>query len=336
MKTARPFFLWGMLILAGALPSCVSGNGDIVSRVLGIAEPPEFVAAKAVSETEVEFRFSKPVSLGSLHFSQQLVAEEIGEGSTVRVSFSGSPGPGEKVTADLVAVDGKGNTLNVVVAFRTRNERIPPLRINEVRTEYTKPKAEFVELRTFGAGNLGAVRLFIASHSTERPAYEFPPVEVKNREYVTVHLRKVEEANIDELGSNLAESGGANASPSGRDLWVPGTGKLVRKTDIIWLVDQDDRVLDALVLSESADPVWSKGHFADAAGFLFRAGAWKSGDGIGIRPSDAVQSSTTTATRTINRDESRNDNSRSPSDWYITVSSGATPGRQNNPGRYSN
>ena len=329
------FFLVGMSSLLLSVCSCVSG-GDAARLILGVSEPPVFLSARAVSQTEVEFRFSKPVEIASLYFSPDIEAGEIENGSTVRVSFGGGLGPGERVTADLLAVDADGNTINVLVPFRTRNDRVPPLRITELRTDYSRPRAEFIELRTFGAGNLGALRVFITSNTGNPLVYEFPSVEVASGEYVTLHLRQVEDGARDELGANLAESGGADSSPTGRDLWVPGTGKLLRRTDIVYILDQDDRVVDAVVLSETADPVWGRSHFADAAEFLFAAGAWASADGMGIRPSDAVRTTGTTVTRTINRDENLRENSRSAADWYVTVTSGATPGRPNNPRRHGN
>ena len=317
-----------------AVCSCVSGGSDVAERILGVSQPPVFLSAKAVSQTQVQFRFSKPVTVSSLSFSPQLEAEITEDGSTVNVDFGGGLEPGERVTADLLATDESGNTINVLVPFRARNDRVPSLRITELRTDYTRPRSEFIEMRTFAAGNLGALRVFIASNHRSPVVYEFPPVEVRSGEYVTLHLRKVEDANRDELGSDLGASGGVNASPTGRDIWVPGTVKLLRRTDIVYILDQDDEVVDAVVLSENPGLTWDRSHFADAADFLFLAGAWKSRDETGISPTDAVQTAGTTTTRTINRDETLAENSRSAGDWYITVTSGATPGRVNNPRRH--
>ena len=327
------FLLVGICSLLLSVCSCVSGGGG-ARPILGVSQPPVFLSVRAVSETEVEFAFSKPVELSSLSFDPPLSVESMESGSTVRVSFGGGLGPGERVTADFVAADENGNTISVLVPFRTRNDRLPPLRITELRTDYSRPRAEFVELRAFGAGNLGALRVFIAGNARSPLVYEFPSVEVADGEYVTLHLRQMEDGNRDELGADLAESGGRGASPTGRDLWVPGTVKLLRRTDIVYLLDQDGRVVDAVALSENPGAEWGRSNLADAAEFLFRAGAWQSADGLAIRPSDAVRTAGTTVTRTINRDETLGENSRSPADWYITATGGATAGRPNNPRRH--
>jgi len=315
--------------------SCATSVGETAALVLGNSSaPPMFLSCKAVSETEINFNFSHPVNVVSLRFSPSVKLETVENGSTVRVSYSEGPGPGEKLTADLLAEDEKGNTINVLVPLRTRNNSMPRILINELRTEYSKPKTEFIELKVMDAGNLGALRVYVAGNYKEPLLYEFPPVEAAKGEYITIHLRTVEEGCRDELGSRLDESGGTDSSPTARDIWIPGGTKLIHKTDAIYLLDQDDCVIDAVMMSESADPWWNKDYFAEAAEFLFRAGAWQSPDGKICSPADAVRSAGTTNTRTICRDETLNERSGAAADWYITGTSCATPGKLNNPKRY--
>jgi hypothetical protein len=287
--------------------SCATGTGaEAVAALIrgNSSEPPVFLSCKAASATEIHFEFSKPVKVISLHFSPAIQMDEVEDGITIRVSFSNGPASGERLVADLLAEDSSGNTINVLVPFLTRNSRIPPMVINELITEYSKPKCEFIELKTLKAGNLGALRVFIASNNKAPMVYEFPPVEVASGEYITLHLRTTEESNRDELGANLEESGGVDSSPTARDIWVPGSTKMLRKTDAVYLLDQDDRVVDAVMLTESADPWWNKDYLAEAAEFLFKANvvpgsgpsqnAWKSPDGKMCSPADAVLSSGTT------------------------------------------
>ena len=89
------------------------------------------------------------------------------------------------------------------------------------------------------------------------------------------------------------------------------------------------------MLSENADPWWNRDYFAEAAEFLFSKGAWQSTDGKISSPADAVRTAGTTATRTICRDETVGENSGTAAEWYITATSGATPGRPNDPRRYN-
>jgi hypothetical protein len=150
-----------------------------------------------------------------------------------------------------------------------------------------------------------------------------------------IHLRTVEEGVVDETGGNLALSGGTDALATARDFWIPGTDKLLHKTDAVWFTDQDDRIIDAVMLSETADPWWTKDHFVNAAELLYDRGAWASADGKIAGPADAVNSYNikTAMTRSISRDENVPDTNKA-SDWYITATSGVTPGKANNPSRF--
>jgi hypothetical protein len=311
-------------------------------------EAPVFLGYKAVSPTEIRFEFSLPVQVVSLNFDPPAQIASVKEGDTVTVTLSGAMVGGERFVADLLVEDERRNSLNVLIPFRARNERIPEVLITELRTELSKLKVEFVELKTMGAGNLGALRLFVATNSLETPIYEFPPVEVAEGEYLVVHLRSAEAGVVNELGDDLGQSGGTETNPDSRDFWVPESAERFRKTDAVYLLDQDDRILDAVLLSELTDVWWAKESLAAAAEFLHEQGAWIPGDppagseavpsggsnGTVPGPAAAVDSSKTTNTRSICRDETTPD-SNSAADWYITVASGVTPGRPNNPNRFT-
>jgi hypothetical protein len=210
------------------------------------------------------------------------------------------------------------------------------MRINELRTEYNgnTSRAEFIEFKILSAGNLGGLRVFVASNVSNPLIYEFLPVEVKAGEYVVLHLRTLDDSSVDELGSDLNESGGRDASPDARDFWIPGNTKLLRKTDAVYIMDQDDRILDAVMIAESPIPPRSMAFFLQAAEFLFTNDAWKSANGTIPGVEDAVNSTAigTALTRSISRDETVPDTDTA-ADWYITANNGATPGRENDPRR---
>jgi len=326
------FALLGACIIFG---SCSTGDiAAAAAQILGgSSKAPLFLDCKAVSESEIEFTFSQPVKVVSLTFEPKLTIASVEDGSTVRVKVEETTGPGAKFTADLLAEDDSRNTINVLVPFKSRNNRIPALVINEFRTEYSKPKVEFIELKMKKAGNLGAARVFIAGGSQKPSFYEFSPVEVKEGEYVVLHLRTIEDNCKDEYGENLDESGGTDSSPAARDFWIPGANKLFNKTGVVYVLNQDDCVLDAVMFSETPDSWWKKDYLAEAAEFLYAQGAWKSANGTICRPADAISSAGTTATRTICRNETTA-NTNTAADWYITATSSATPGKPNNPKRY--
>jgi len=326
------------LLLLGAcivLGSCSTGGTDTAKALMmlgGSSQAPVFLECKTISENEIEFEFSRPVKITSLSFDPFLRVASVEGGSIVRVTLEEKAAPGTSLTADLLAEDEHRNTINVLVQLRARNNRMPSLEISEVRTEYSNPRVEFIEFKTKTPGNLGAMRVFMAGGSQKPTVYEFSPVEVGVNEYMVLHLRKREEECKDEYGGDLSESGGTGSSPDARDFWVPGTAKLINKTGVIYVLDQDDRVLDALMFSEKPDAWWTKDYLAEAAEFLYNSGAWKTTGGKVCGPADAISSAGTTATRTLCRNETEDTNTAA--DWYITATSSATPGKPNNPKRY--
>ena len=222
-----------------------------------------------------------------------------------------------------------------------KNDRMPALVFNELRTEYsTNPslRVEFVEFLALRPGNIGALRLFIASNSLSIPVYEFPQAEVKVGERIVLHLRSVEEGLVDETGEDLGLSGGTDAQSDARDFWIPGSKKLLRRTDAIWIMDQDDQIIDAVLLSETGGSQWNNAKIAEAAEFLAKKKAWLPNSGAAGEkwipsPADAVLTARTTVTRTICRDEEIPPGPHA-SNWYLTDTGCATPGNPNNPKRF--
>ncbi|MDR3170464.1 MAG: hypothetical protein LBU17_02420 [Treponema sp.] len=327
----------GGLVLPILLASSCSTESAI-QQILGVigvsAEAPVFLSCKAVSPREIDFRFSLPVRVLSLNFDPPLEVQSMSEGDVVAVTLERGLNGGEPLTADILVEDEHRNTLNVLVPLRARNDRLPLLTITELRTEYAKPKVEFVEFKTRSAGNLGALRLFIAGNGLDQPIFEFPPAEVQAGEYIVVHLRSLEVGLVNETGTDLGLSAGTEAFPGSRDFWVPDAKERFRKTDAVFFLDQDDLVLDGVLLSESPDTPWAKAEVAAAAELLGKQGAWLcSGKDSIPGPGDAVESKATTVTRSISRNEALPD-SHHASDWYITASSSATPGKPNSTKKY--
>jgi hypothetical protein len=332
------FALLGACVVFG---SCSTGDtASAVSKIFGgSSQAPVFLNCRAVSEDEVEFEFSHPVTVKSLSFEPALEVASIEDGVIVKVKLEGNLPPGLQYTADLLAEDADRNTINVLVPFRSRNNNMPKLVINELCTEYYNAtagkKTEFIEFRMKSAGNLGAMRVFIHGNTkaAKQTIYEFLPVEVKEDELVVLHLRTYYETCIDEYGVSLEESTAIDSSPNARDFWMPGDNKLMHKAaTAVYVLDQDGRVLDAVMISATANSWWEQDYLAEAAEFLFQQGAWKSTDGKIASPADSVISANSTNGQTVCRDETVED-SNSAADWYIVKRSGATPGNNNNPER---
>jgi hypothetical protein len=330
-------FFWTLVLPVLGFTACSCSTEQGLQKILGdSAEPPVFLGVRAVSSQEIRFDFSRPVMVSALSFDPPLEFQSISEGASVRVSLKEALQGGARIVADILVEDEGRNTLGVLVPFRAKNDRVPSLVITELRTEYANPKAEFVEIKTLTAGNLGAIRLFTGGTGMAEPVFEFPPAEAAAGEYLVLHLRTLDDAAVNETGPNLGLSPGTEALPNVRDFWVPGNAKRLRKTDAVLLMDQDDRILDGALLSENPDSNWAKEDLHRAAELLGDQGAWLRADKQARQipePRDAIPSKGATATRTICRDETAPD-SNTAADWYITVTSQASPGKPNSSKRY--
>jgi hypothetical protein len=307
-------------------------NIDNISREIPPA--PIFLYCKTVSENKIVFGFSQPVTMVSLDFDIELNYEKSGKGKTITVNLAEDLENGKIFTADFLAEDAYGNRVKKQVSFFSTASSAPALQINELRTEYSGSslKAEFIEFKMLSDGNLGGLRVFVAGNNKNPMLYEFASVEVKAGEYVVLHLRKLEEASKDEYGVKLDESGGTDSSPTARDFWIPGSSKLLHKTDAVYVLDQNGWTLDAVMIAENSDSWLKKDYFVKTAEFLFEHNAWKSATGTVSGVADAVDSSgiKTAITRSISRKE-LTENTHTAADWYVTATSGVSPGLRNKP-----
>jgi hypothetical protein len=329
------------VVLSAMLMSCAD-DAAINTVMGGNAEAPAFIAYRSISGTEIAFQFSVPVKVVDVHLDKEVEFEAFPEDydPVIVLKFLSECAGGESITASFLVEDADGNTLDLLVPFKTRNRRVPKLLFNEIRLNYNNPSVEFIEILAKSGGNMGAIRLFAAGTSTEDAVYEFPPVEVKDGEYITLHLRTLDPTiEVDELDDELGKSGaskGPDANNEARDLWVPGAEKILHTADVIYMLDQDDNIIDALLIAKDASD-WSKNKkLSEAAEFVAKQGAWlnKGGETVTtVDYTDIVSSNGATLTRTLCRDEAVED-SNTLKDWYICDTSKASPGKKNSDKRY--
>lgn len=309
---------------------------------------PKLVSFNLTSENDALVSFSRPVEFEKLSISSSSSTsgtsstngtnetEEISVKSTAisegtyLLTFENDLDCRNLYTLEGNVKDLHGNTLYFKDTFQGYNSRIPEIRLNEIRTEYTKPKCEFIELLVLSDGNLGGMELLSAVDGKEK-SYIFPPVEVKSGEYVVVHFRKIEDGEIDELEDDCTVSGGTEAG-SWRDLWVENTSARIGKSDVILLRERiDGPIVDCVLFAESTTSSWKNDFVAECAKEAFESGKWESSSGSDYSPSCAVCSDGLTVTRTLSRIGDGN----SAQDWIVVASSNCTLGYENSKKAYS-
>ncbi len=150
------------------------------------------------------------------------------EGDFLRLEFGAELEPGADYAVTGEAEDGAGNATRFCFSFAGWNGRPAALRLSEAQaaknSSASRPHRDFLELVVEEAGNLGGVELCWAN-SAKRFSYRFRGVEVGAGEYLVLHLAPEGRAEeIDELGADLAASGGVDASPGARDFWCGAGG----------------------------------------------------------------------------------------------------------------
>ena len=272
---------------------CGCSPQPVFEGTIGVdAAPPTYVSARMPTGNRLAVVFSESVKVKALRFNPELPVSATSDGaSEVLIDFTQALEPGRRYIMDITAEDPDGNTITVLSPFIGRNDRPPKLVVNEIRTEYSKPKVEYIELFVKGAGQLGGLSVVSTAAGFSEPILVFPPVEVSSGDFIVVHLRSIEDGLVDEIGA-LDASSGTEASPTARDFWAPGAEKRVRKTDVVAVLDTDGNPLDGVAFTETPGTDWKNEELRTAADFLVGKGAWSG---------DAALSVGCTATRTLGR-----------------------------------
>lgn len=241
--------------------------------------------------------------------------------------------------------DKKGNTLSFSTIITGYNDRVPMILLSECRTEWSKPKAEFIEFFVLSDGNTGGMILEIA-YNNSPCYYVFPAIEVKAGEYFVLHLRSIEDGTIDELTESVDIAFATEAFNDVRDLWLQKATKTIGKTGAIVLRQrQSGPIVDALLYAESSKTTWPYTILAEYAQESILDCVW-SGDGS---VTNVVNSDGLTVTRTLSRQniptifEQYHSNPTEfiypilveKEDWFVVATSNCTLGKENSSVKYS-
>lgn len=269
--------------------------------------------------SDLEVRSGNPSTMGELVFSQEQIAvteenksdlldledrttEGIAQdaGFQVRVVFTESQRleMGATYIFSGVAHDQEGNSLLFQLPFYGFNRNVAGVVLSEVRSEYDKPKVEFIELYVHRSGNLAGIELYSVNKNFE---YVFPAVEVSAGEYIVLHMRTLEEesGHVDELDNNLSASTASDSCTGVRDLWVSSTSEIIGTSDVLVLRERaKGKLMDALLYISPKVSDTSKKKILPAGEDVIAEGGWIAGeDGESWLSSDGM----TTVNRSLSR-----------------------------------
>ncbi len=313
-----------------ACSSCAM-DPSVVSVWGGDFLVPKIVSLVTVDTAEVAARFTAPVTVTKAFVvvptdpdvSIPVSWEPVNDENGIRFLLGQTVGIGVQAALTATVTDVRGNSLSFSLPFTGYNDRVASLLINEIRTDYSKPKVEYIEFRVMKGGNLGGIEIFNAMN-TVRPFWEFPAVEVAAGDYVLYHLRSVEGGLVNETGA-IDVSAGIDARPGARDFWDTLSSAPLKKTNVLLVRERKGgKIMDALLCAESEKTAWPNDTVQTAAEVAVAAGTWLPGALV----ADAAISSGTSPTRTLGRNEYSGD-SGTKLDWTICGTGKCTPGAVN-------
>lgn len=371
-----PFFLMSVSIFSVSCKMTAEGiiatTEDVGAPVLlefsqDSAECVSLSFTEKVELLNLEVRSGNLSTMGDLIFSGEQISvtekvlkqqdgvsgetEQLAEegGSLLQVVFSDShvleAGHGYMLSG--VAQDFQGNSLLFQVPFHGFNQNVAGVVFSEVRSGYSKPKVEYIELYVHTGGNMAGIVLSAANKDFE---YVFPSLEVAAGEYLVLHMRSLEQesGHVDELDGNLNASTASDSCENARDLWVPLTGKIVGNSDVLVLRERTNgKMMDALLYAHPEISETIKKKTLPVAQLAVDSGAWQGSAEIdGWAFSDGLTNSSTTRSlsrQNIAQIQQAAENGlelpvASKEDWLVTMKVGQelgiTPGLPNSSNRY--
>ncbi|MDA8425769.1 MAG: hypothetical protein M0Z80_06485 [Treponema sp.] len=320
-----------LLACACSPPAGPTVAGLLPSRDLS---PPQVLDAGPSGERGFGLRFDEEVSPVEGSFALEpagIALSAASRGAWLDIAFSSDQVPGADYALAGEVADAAGNHSRFLFRFVGWNGRPPTLRLSELQTAKNSstlhPHRDFIELEVVNGGNMGGVMLEWAS-SIKAYSYRFPSIEVEKGERVVLHLAPESlSEEKDETGTDLAASGGVDASPAGRDLWSLAGGLPDESGVVALRWRPGGEIVDGLFYAaESKSGPLPNDKLAAAFRGLVDAGLWTSAGALGAWE-DAFRWKPSVS-RSINRAALW---PNGPSGWYLSESSGQSPGAANPP-----
>lgn len=326
-----PHALFALLALAALVAAGCSQESAAAIYPTADLRPPGLVAAGPADPRRVLLRFDeavRPVD-GSFFATPAAELSAGAEGGDLTLYFAADQAPGADYSLCGEVDDLRGNRARFLLRFAGWNSRAPPLRLSEAQTgknsSKTNPHRDFIELEALADGNVGGEELSWAS-SVKTASYRFPGIEVKKGDYLVLHLApEGGSEERDELGADLAASGGADASASGRDLWCADMALPDESGAVALSLRPGEVPMDGLFYAaEAKTGPLSDDRLSELVGALAAGGAWP------ISGSKAVWEDAVRWKSSGSRSLCRSGAKEGAAAWYATASGGQSPGAANN------
>lgn len=330
----RAILMMAAIILAGCAESSDSGGPPFSADLL----PPMILSSTTLDERRILIVFDEPIHAPILETAVKPVlpmADITPDGSELIITFSEDQSIGVDYVLRMSVSDGSGNSLSFLYRFSGWNPDVPDILVNELNPRGSSSTPDCVELLAKSSGNLGGLRLLIGTVENYSAELIFPALEVAAGDFIVVHAKPEGlPEEVDEL-EGLDESGGRLALDTARDFWLSDAPGIPGNNGAVTLFSRrGGPVLDAVIWSDREELLEEErlGWTADGYDFacdLADTDEWIwDGDTAVPSPEDAVDVSSSTATRSLCRRSSGVDTD-GREDWHTVPTSGQTFGLPN-------
>ena len=335
-----PAVLFASILISG----CAPGSQTIGPPFSVDLLPPAIVSVETVDEYQIRFTFDEPVGETGFVPSIEpvLTMDSISTvGNSLILRFTEAQGIGTGYILRMEVQDSVGNSLEFMYEFSGWNPNVPNLLINELNPRGSGNTPDCVEILVLNEGNLGGLQLTVGTSGDYSGVLIFPAVTVNDGDYILVHPKSEGiPMELDELDA-IDVSGGLLAVDTARDFWIPGSPGLPGNNGAVVLYNRKGgSVIDAVIWSdrsyvEDEEKLgWTSDGLIWASGIAI-SGGWYSSLESGIpTPTDAIDVSSSTATRSLCR-MSNPEDTDTDADWHVVPTSGKTFGTMNNDLIYS-
>jgi hypothetical protein len=277
--------------------------------------PPTLLAISSLDQYSALLLFDEPINEHEvlLQARGNGIASKLVERASLTITFKEAMSLGEALPLEGRVEDCRGNSASFSLLLWAKNTNPPSLLINEISTKGTENNPDRVEIFVTKRGNLGGITLFAGTEKEYTDRIIFPEVWVERGDYLVVAFSKGEIAT----GTYRSESqAGLSAN----------NGCLTLAVSPQW----DGTLLDAAIWGNHTTQThegFGSRTLLEQVQYLAEKGHWNSKNAEG-----SINSSNSTATRSMCREQQRDTNSLD--DWYICATRNASFGRMNAEERY--
>lgn len=313
---------------------------DISKKILDIT-PPKIECIETTSENTLSIVCNEPVSLdinNTIPEDTNIGIKEFeSQENSILIKFTRDLKPGVEYIGEFKIADSNGNSLTFISKYYGFNRELPEILINEFIVKGSNTNPNKIELLVTKSGNMAGITLFNGTKNSFDYFFTFPEFYVNKGEYIVVRTISDKYSKpfieIDDLNINNDSKFIDNV----RDLRI-NNFKLSSTNGVISIYNNPfGQIIDCVVYTQNSnDETKNNRNFGlnktviriDEVG---ESKSWISENGL-IFPSDAINTSDSTTTRSLNRINEQDTDSNS--DWKTVATKEATFGFPNSQSYY--